>query len=130
MKQPCAKQMRDMIPLWIDDLKGVRKTTREPISEMSPPTIDRRLAPHKIDGPKKRLPPRSENAIKALVKIRAESWDKNEPGWTVVDTVAYCGGDMSGDSIWTLTSVGIVNGRTDVRPVWNRGKNKTTKPME
>ncbi|MEP3213982.1 MAG: hypothetical protein ABJQ29_12345 [Luteolibacter sp.] len=35
---------------------------------------DRPLAaPHKIDSSKERLPPKSENAIKALVEIRAES---------------------------------------------------------
>ena len=130
MEQPCGKRMRDMIPLWIDDLKGVRKTTRESVLKMSPSTIDRWLAPHKIDGPKKRLPPRSENAIKALVEIRAESWDENEPGWTEVDTVAHCGGDMSGNFIWTLTSVDIVSGWTEVRPVWNRGKHNTLQGME
>ncbi|MDC0302700.1 transposase family protein [bacterium] len=130
MEQPCGKRMRDMIPLWIEDLKGAHKTTRESIIKMSPATIDRWLAAHKVDGPNKRLPPRSENAIKALVEIRAESWDESEPGWTEIDTVAHCGGDMSGNFIWTLTSVDIVSGWTEVRPVWNRGKRTTLQGVE
>lgn len=50
--------------------------------------FDRWLATHKVDGPMKCLPPRSENAIKNLVAIRAESWDEKEPGWTEIDTMA------------------------------------------
>lgn len=125
MEQPCGKRMRDMIPLWIDDFKGIHSTTRQSLLEMSPATIDRWLAPHKVGGPKKRLPPKSDNAIKALVEIRAESWDEKEPGWTEMDTVAHCGGDMSGNFVWTLTSVDIASGWAEVRPVWNRGKHHT-----
>lgn len=130
MDQPCGKRMRDMISLWSDHFKGIHTSTRKALLEMSPATIDRWLAPHKINGSKKRLPPRSENAIKALVEIRAESWDENEPGWTEVDTVAHCGGDMSGSFVWTLTSVDIVSGWSEVRPVWNRGQYTTLQGME
>lgn len=130
MEQPCGKRMRDMIPLWIDDLKGIHQTTRGSILKMSPATIDRWLSPYKVNGPKKRLPPRSENAIKNLVEIRAGSWDAKEPGWTEVDTVAHCGGDMSGNFVWTLTSVDIASGWTEVRPVWNRGQYNTLQGME
>ena len=107
MEQPCGKRMRDMIPLWIDDLKGAHKTTRESIIKMSPATIDRWLAAYKVDGPNKRLPPRSENAIKALVEIRAESWGESEPGWTEIDTVANtlpCKGWMPSQQINPSTS--------------------------
>ena len=130
MEQPCGKRMRDMIPLWIDDFKGIHNTTRKALLAMSPATIDRKLAPHKVNGPKKRIPPRSDSAIKALVEIRAESWDENEPGWTEVDTVAHCGGDMSGSFVWTLTSVDIVSGWSEVRPVWNRGQYTTLQGIE
>ena len=73
MDQSCGKRMRDIIPLWPDHFKAIHTSTRKALLEMSPATIDRRLAPHKINGSKKRLPPKSENAIKAIVEIRAES---------------------------------------------------------
>ena len=130
MDQPCGKRMRDMIPLWLDHFKRIHKGTREGVLKMSPSTIDRWLAPLKAAGGKKRLPPRSESAIKALVEIRAESWDEDEPGWTEVDTVAHCGGDMSGSFVWTLTSVDIVSGWSEVRPVWNRGQYTTLQGIE
>lgn len=50
------------------------------------------------------------SAVKALVEVCAQSWETTEVGWTEVDTVAHCGGDMGGDFIWTLTSVEIASG--------------------
>lgn len=63
--------------------------------------------------------------FKALVAIRAERWATREVGWTEVDTVAHGGGDMGGDFIWSLTSVEILSGWTEVRAVWNRGQAAT-----
>ncbi len=130
MEQPCGKRMRDMIPLWQSHVEELSQATRSELLKMSPATIDRWLAEHKSGGPKQRLPPKSHNAIKALVEIRAESWDESDPGWTEIDTVAHCGGDMSGNFIWTLTSVDIASGWSEVRPVWNRGQHNTLSGVE
>lgn len=51
-------------------------------------------------------------------------------GWTEVDTVAHCGGDMGGDFIWTLTSVEIASGWTELRAVWNRGQQASFEGLE
>lgn len=130
MEQPCGKRMRDMIPLWIGHLEGIESATCKELLKMSPATIDRWLSGDKVEGPKHRLPPKSQNAVKALVEIRAESWDETEPGWTEMDTVAHCGADMSGNFIWTLTSVDIASGWSEVRPVWNRGQHNTLRGVE
>ena len=64
MDQPCGKRMKDMLPLWLDhgeDSAGLR----EQLLGMGAATIDRHLARFKVGGPKKRLPPRSDAAIKA-----------------------------------------------------------------
>lgn len=124
MDQPCGKRMKDMLPLWLDH-SGEPPPVREQLLAMGAATIDRHLAPFKVGGPKKRLPPRGDAAIKAQVEIRAESWDTAEVGWTEVDTVAHCGGDMGGSFIWSLTSVEIHSGWTEVRAVWNRGQHAT-----
>lgn len=131
MEQPCGKRMRDMLPLWVEHLGGIHQTTRDSLLKMSPATIDRRLAGYKATACGHRIrPPRSENSIKAKVEIRAESWDVSEPGWTEMDTVAHCGGDMGGDFVWTLTGVDIATGWTEVRPVWNRGQYATLQGVE
>lgn len=124
MDQPCGKRMKDMLPLWLEH-SGESPELRERLVGMGAATIDRHLGPFKVGGPKKRLPPRSDAAIKAQVEIRAESWDTGEVGWTEVDTVAHCGGDMGGSFIWSLTSVEIHSGWTEVRAVWNRGQHAT-----
>ena len=65
-----------------------------------------------------------------LVEVRAQSWETTEVGWSEVDTVAHCGGDMGGDFIWTLTSVEIASGWTELRAVWNRGQQASFEGLE
>lgn len=129
MEQPCGKRMKDMLPLWLGH-GGDRPAFKKRLLAMGAATIDRLLAAAKVNGPKKRLPPRGDAAIKAQVEIRAESWDTREVGWTEVDTVAHCGGDMGGSFIWSLTSVEILSGWTEVRAVWNRGQHATLEGMK
>lgn len=129
MEQPCGKRMKDMLPLWLGH-GGDKPALKKRLLAMSAATIDRQLAAAKVNGPKKRLPPRGDAAIKAQVEIRAESWDTREVGWTEVDTVAHCGGDMGGSFIWSLTSVEILSGWTEVRAVWNRGQHATLQGMK
>lgn len=130
MEQPCGKRMTGMLPLWLDHLKEVGgkeidAETRMRLLRISPATIDRLLAPAKTGSRRKRLVPRSDAAIKALIEIRAERWDTKEVGWTEVDTVAHCGGDMGGSFIWSLTSVEILSGWTEIRCIWNRSQHAT-----
>ena len=79
---------------------------------------------------KKELPPKLASDVKSLVEIRAETWDTCEPGWTEVDTVAHCGGDMSSSFIWTLTSVDVASGWTELRAIWNRGQHAYFEGLE
>lgn len=125
MEQPCGKRMKGMLPLWVGHLEERDLEVRQQVLAVSAATIDRLLASVKVGGRKKPLVPRSDAAIKALVAIRAERWATREVGWTEVDTVAHCGGDMGGNFIWSLTSVEILSGWTEVRCVWNRGQQAT-----
>jgi hypothetical protein len=125
MEQPCGKRMKGMLPLWVGHLEEPDLEVCQEVLAVSAATIDRLLAPVKVGGRKKPLVPRSDSAIKALVAIRAERWATQEVGWTEVDTVAHCGGDMGGSFIWSLTSVEILSGWTEVRCVWNRGQQAT-----
>ncbi len=125
MEQPCGKRMKGMLPLWVGHLERVEIEVCQEVLAVSAATIDRLLAPKKVGARKKPLVPRSDSVIKALVAIRAERWATQEVGWTEVDTVAHCGGDMGGNFIWSLTSVEILSGWTEVRGVWNRGQEAT-----
>lgn len=130
MEQPCGKRMEGMMPLWVVHWKGLEKEIEQKLLKMSGSSMDRLLRGAKIGPRKKPLVPRSDSAIKAQVEIRAECWNTQEVGWTEVDTVAHCGGDMGGNFIWSLTSVEILSGWTEVRCVWNRGQGATFRGLQ
>ncbi len=130
MEQPCGKRMVDMLPLWVDHLEKCKPDIRKKLLKISSASIERLLQAVKTGSGSKRLPPRSHSAIKAQVAIRAESWDTQDAGWTEVDTVAHCGGDMGGSFIWSLTSVDIASGWTEVRAIWNRGQHATREGLQ
>jgi hypothetical protein len=129
MEQPCGKRMKDMLPIWLPHLECTPEQHRQ-LSKISAATIDRKLRSFKVHAGKKARPPKAASAIKALVPVRAESWDTSEVGWTEVDTVAHCGGNMGGDFIWTMTSVEIASGWSEVRAVWNRGQQASFEALE
>jgi hypothetical protein len=129
MEQPCGKRMKDMLPLWTNHLDCPQEI-RVQLAGISAASIDRLLRGFKVTAGKRIRPPKPASAVKALVEVRAQSWDTSETGWTEVDTVAHCGGDMGGDFIWTLTSVEISSGWTELRAVWNRGQHATFEGLE
>jgi len=129
MDQPCGKRMKDMLPLWSAHLDCVTQT-KTLLAEISAASIDRMLKDFKVTASKKIRTPKPASAVKVLVEIRAESWNTDEVGWTEVDTVAHCGGNMAGDFIWTLTSVEISSGWTELRAIWNRGQHATFVGLE
>lgn len=47
--------------------------------------------------------------------------DIDRPGYLEADTVAHCGGSMSGDFIWSITYTDIQSTWTSLRAVWNKG---------
>ena len=129
MEQPCGKRMKDMLPLWAGHL-DCPEEIRLQLCRISAASIDRLLRGFKVTAGKKIRPPKPASAVKALVEVRAQSWETTEVGWTEVDTVAHCGGDMGGDFIWTLTSVEIASGWTELRAVWNRGQQASFEGLE
>ena len=126
-EQPCGKRLRPMLKDWLpfyEKRSGkLSSDTKGSILTISAAQIDRVLAPRKIGhGINKRRPPKANAALKALVAIRAESWNAKTPGWLEADTVAHCDGDLRESFIWSLTATDIFSGWTEVRPSWNRGQ--------
>ena len=126
-EQPCGKRLKTMIKQWLPYYERhhgeLSKEIQTKVQRISASQIDRVLAARKV-GVSRRKPrtPKANAAVKALVPIRAESWDAREPGWIEADTVAHCGGNMAESFIWSLTATDIFSGWTEVRPSWNRGK--------
>ena len=53
--------------------------------------------------------------------MRTDNQDIDQPGYLEADTVAHCGGSMSGSFIWSITYTDIITGWTAQRAVWNKG---------
>lgn len=126
-EQPCGKRLKPMLATWLPHYEKhsgeLPAAIRKKVLSISPAQIDRLLAARKV-GVSKRKPrtPKANAAIKAIVPVRAGSWDAREPGWLEADTVAHCGGSMAESFVWSLTATDIFSGWTEVRPSWNRGK--------
>ena len=126
-EQPCGKRLRPMIKDWLPyderHIGALTNDTKIKVPQISCAQIDRVLADRKLcESRRKPRTPKANAAIKALVPVRAESWDAREPGWIEADTVAHCGGCMGESFVWSLTATDIFSGWTEVRPTWNRGK--------
>ena len=59
------------------------------------------------------------------VAVCCEPWAETAPEALEIDTVALCGGSMSGAIVWALDATDIHSGWTKVRAVWNRGGHST-----
>lgn len=73
------------------------------------------------------LRPKSyELACEALEESSKEKlWSVAEPGRIEADTVAHCGGSMSGNVVWMLMATDILRLWTEVRSMWNWGATAT-----
>ncbi len=66
------------------------------------------------------------NAIKAVAPCLPDrELDASTPGQLCVDTVALCGGEMSGNFMWVTTVTDALTQWTECRPAWNRGAYET-----
>ena len=127
---PNTKALRARIDRFVEELGEVRHLRPEiadRLRRMSASTMDRILRgrPRKKPGfTVKRKAPRAPSAAQALAtEISGEAIPAYlcKPGEVQVDTVALCGGDMSGNFHWILTVTDCVTLWTEIRCVWNKG---------
>lgn len=123
----CGKLLHAVIGMWVESLK--RRTQVDAEAErqvliMSASTMDRLLrnAKHRCGPSRRRQDSLGEHRREIPLKI--EAWPDQSPavaGWIEVDTVAHCGGSMSGNFVWTLTFTDVASQWTEMRCVWNKG---------
>ncbi|MEN7974165.1 MAG: transposase, partial [Verrucomicrobiota bacterium] len=95
---------------------------REKLLKISPASIDRLLKPCKAQVRRKRnTGTKPGTLLKNQIPIRTSNEDIDRPGYLEADTVAHCGGSMSGSFIWSITYTDIKSTWTVTRAVWNKG---------
>ncbi len=112
------------LPDW-EALNGrLPEDVRTTLLEVSPATIDRLLKPHRLVHRPNRTS--GNNSLKSLVPCQPDrTLDASTPGQLCADTVALCGGDISGNFMWITTLTDILTQWTECRPAWNRGAHET-----
>ncbi len=128
--QPCGKRLAgDMLKLWLGSWqkhhRALSQAQRERIEQISAAQIDRELAPYRIAGRKRRIASSALATMQREVAVRCEPWVETAPGALEIDSVALCGGSLSGAIVWALDATDIHSGWTEVRAVWNRGAHAT-----
>lgn len=120
----CSKRLKAMIPLWLPFYdKHLSVEIKSLLLEISPATIDRLL--HKIKRKYKKLglsTTKPGSLLKKQVPIKTNQWDEFRPGFFEADTVAHCGGSLSGSFIYSVNLTDIATGWIQTRAVWGKGQ--------
>ena len=104
------------------ELEHVGEDAAAQVLRMSASTMERVLRKCPREAPRRRNRRSGANALTSSVPcVPGEALPPAAPGDTQVDTVAFCGGDMSGNFFWGLTVTDRLTQWTELRCVWNRG---------
>lgn len=119
MDQMCSKNMKSALPLWLPfyDCPAEVKTQ---LLAMSPATIDRKLKPVKSEIKRRSHSGTRPGYLRHVIPIKPLDFNVNGPGFVEADTVAHCGGSLSGEFIWSLTFTDVFSGWTENRAIYSK----------
>jgi hypothetical protein len=129
----CGRRLVAMLPEWIPAYEAherkVPAEARDKLLEASARTLDRLLAPLRVQGLGRSLT-RPGTLLRHQIPIRGSVWEENKPGWLEVDTVALCGGSVAGEFVWMLDGVDYATTWVEVRAIWGRGQAGTLAALQ
>lgn len=130
MGQMCSKKMKAALPLWLPFYRTTKRIEGLLLA-MSPSTIDRLLRPVRTPLSKKGLGTTRPNAaLKGKIPIKLLDGDVTIPGYIESDTVAHCGGSISGEYAHSLTMTDLFSGWTENRAVWTKQADDIVKKVK
>jgi hypothetical protein len=113
-----------MLPEWIPAYEQHEKRmpaeVREKLLLASGRTLDRLLEPLRGQGVGRSLT-RPGTLLRQQIPIRGSLWEEGKAGWLEVDTVALCGGSVTGEFVWMVDGVDYATTWVEVRAMWGRG---------
>ena len=133
-EQPCGKRLRailrDWLPYWEKAHGAIPAAHRLLLKKVSAAQLDRLLAPCRAGAGGRRRGRGGDGTLKAQVPLRTGPWEVSGPGWTEIDSVAHCGGSLSGSFWWTTVLTDIRTGWTQQQPAWNKGQHATAAALQ
>jgi hypothetical protein len=128
----CGVRLEAMLPEWIPAYeaheKSLTQEVRDKLLGASGRTLDRLLEPLRIQGKGKSLT-RPGTLLRHQIPIRG-TFEEGKAGWLEVDTVALCGGSLSGEFVWMVDAVDYATTWVEVRGMWGRGQEATLAALE
>jgi len=132
----CGERFHPFIPVMMEKLIDcgeleVSQEIKEKLLEISLGTIKRVIkgVKHrsfiKISGTTK-----PGSLLKREIAVRYGRWTEENPGWCETDTVAHCGGDVSGEYIFSLNVTDIATGWCEQGAIWGKGEAATREQMD
>ena len=129
----CGRRLVAMLPEWLPDYEqhegAVPEAVREQLLQASGRTLDRLLAPWRVQG-KGRSLTRPGTLLRHQIPIHGSVWEEGKAGWLEVDTVALCGGSVAGEFVWMLDGVDYATTWVEVRAMWGRGQAGTLAALQ
>jgi len=124
-EQPCGKRLVEALPLWVPHYQRryepLSPKQRQLLAAISPASVDRLLVGVKTRHRRGLSGTRPGTLLREQIPIQGEVWNEQRPGFLEADTVAHCGGSLSGSFIWSLTYTDIASSWTEGRAVYNKG---------
>ena len=128
----CGVRLEAMLPEWIPAYEAHEKSllpeVREKLLSASGRTLDRLLEPLRLQG-KGQSPTRPGTLLRHQIPIRG-IFEEGKAGWLEVDTVALCGGSLSGEFVWMVDAVDYATTWVEMRGMWGRGQEATLAALE
>jgi hypothetical protein len=120
----CGKRLKPLLPVLVSALERhghlqLDPTVRDLVLAASAATIDRVLASTRFaaKGESKRTR-RTVPSVRKSVPVRTfADWNEPETGYTEIDLVAHCGGDVSGSFVNTLVVTDVASAWTECVPL-------------
>ena len=97
---------------------------------MSLATIKRKVSGWKCQTRHRGISSTTPSAIKEKIPLFQGSWLDVSPGMGQIDTVAHCGGSLSGDYMFSLGYVDVSSGWFEYTMQWNKGMEATKNSLE
>jgi hypothetical protein len=124
----CSKKIVAALPVWLEfyGREGFTHLIKEELLSMSSSTIDRYLRSYKARFARtKRTGTRRSQKFKNIIPIKDFDQYADRPGYLQADTVAHCGGSISGKFMWTLTVTDEFSGWTTNCSMFGKGASES-----
>jgi hypothetical protein len=97
---------------------------------MSMATVKRRVSGWVCESGRKGISTTTPSAIKERVPLFQGSWHDVPVGFGQIDTVAHCGGSLSGDFVFSCGYVDVCSGWIAYTAQWNKGMEVTKESLK